>query len=241
MNYVKFTAVMAGNIALKQYLVDEKILPTSMQKYLYTMASIAIMIGGAVVNAASFIGGNYLARYLSWDDPKVAQEEKVRHDKAIEAYQAAYAKYQKDRAKLLDGIATSVQSKIRRNKISLTPTTLSSSTTKLTHTSKYQYPKSLSFLTSINPVSSKKKANSCLLAQAPLPLGTQHFDFFDFIIIICMDLQAVVYFLRWTVLTYGWFEAKRIFFGLIPRNFNTGGKRLCFVIYSQARKRKKNA
>ena len=44
------------------------------------MASIAIMIGGAVVNAASFIGGNYLARYLSGDDPKAAQEEKVRHD-----------------------------------------------------------------------------------------------------------------------------------------------------------------
>ena len=30
MNYVKFTAVMAGSIALKQYLEDQKILPTSM-------------------------------------------------------------------------------------------------------------------------------------------------------------------------------------------------------------------
>ena len=29
MNYVKFTAVMAGSIALKQYLEDQKILPTS--------------------------------------------------------------------------------------------------------------------------------------------------------------------------------------------------------------------
>ena len=29
MNYVKFTAVMAGSIALKQYLEDHKILPTS--------------------------------------------------------------------------------------------------------------------------------------------------------------------------------------------------------------------
>jgi len=28
-NYVKFTAVMAGSIALKQYLEDQKILPTS--------------------------------------------------------------------------------------------------------------------------------------------------------------------------------------------------------------------
>ena len=70
------------------------------------MASIAIMAGGAVLNAVTFIGGNYLARYLSGDDPKAAQEENVRHDKALEAYQAAYAKYEKDRTKLLDWIAT---------------------------------------------------------------------------------------------------------------------------------------
>ena len=50
------------------------------------MASIAIMAGGAVLNAVTFISGNYLARYLSGDDPKVAQEEKVQHDKALEAY-----------------------------------------------------------------------------------------------------------------------------------------------------------
>ena len=29
MNYVKFTAVMAGSIALKRYLEDQKILPDS--------------------------------------------------------------------------------------------------------------------------------------------------------------------------------------------------------------------
>jgi len=29
MNYVKFTAVMAGSIALKQYLEDQKIIPSS--------------------------------------------------------------------------------------------------------------------------------------------------------------------------------------------------------------------
>ena len=44
--------------------------------YVYIMASIAIMIGGAVVNAASFIGGNYLAQYLTGADPNAAQEEK---------------------------------------------------------------------------------------------------------------------------------------------------------------------
>ena len=29
MNYVKFTAIMTGSIALKQYLEDQKIFPTS--------------------------------------------------------------------------------------------------------------------------------------------------------------------------------------------------------------------
>ena len=29
MNYAKFTAIMAGSIALKQYLEDQKILPTN--------------------------------------------------------------------------------------------------------------------------------------------------------------------------------------------------------------------
>ena len=52
------------------------------------------------------IGGNYLARFLSGDDPKASVEETIRHDKALEAYQAAYAKYQKERTKLLDWIET---------------------------------------------------------------------------------------------------------------------------------------
>ena len=74
------------------------------------MASIAIMIGGAVLNTTAFIGGNYLARALPGGD-KAALEEKKRHDKALEDYQAAYAKYTRDRTQLLDWIATNVQTK----------------------------------------------------------------------------------------------------------------------------------
>ena len=69
------------------------------------MASVALMIGGAILNAAAFMGGNYLAKYLSGDSGQAAMDEKIRHDKALEAYQAAYAKYQKDRTELLDWIA----------------------------------------------------------------------------------------------------------------------------------------
>ena len=68
------------------------------------------MVGGAVLNAASFIGGNYLARALGGSD-KSALEEKERHVRALEAYQAAYAKYTRDRTKLLDWIETNAQIK----------------------------------------------------------------------------------------------------------------------------------
>ena len=68
-----------------------------------TMESIAIMAGGAILNAAAFIGGNYLARAFGGGDD-AALKEKERHDKALEAYQAAYAKYSRDRTKLLDWI-----------------------------------------------------------------------------------------------------------------------------------------
>ena len=69
------------------------------------MASVAIMVAGFIINAAAFTGGNYLAKYLSGDSGQAALDEKIRHDKALEAYQAAYAKYQKDRTEILDWIA----------------------------------------------------------------------------------------------------------------------------------------
>ena len=44
------------------------------------MASIAIMLGGAVLNASTFIGGSYLAKYLSGSK---TDQERLRHDKAL--------------------------------------------------------------------------------------------------------------------------------------------------------------
>ena len=69
------------------------------------MATLAIMIGSAVLNAATFIGGNYLAKALSVNSGNAAQAEKIRHDKALEKYQADYAQYEKDPTQLLDWIA----------------------------------------------------------------------------------------------------------------------------------------
>ena len=67
------------------------------------MASIALMIGGAIINA-TFVGGSYLAKYLSGSSD--SDEEKKRHDLAVEKYQKEYEKYEENRAKLNDWIMT---------------------------------------------------------------------------------------------------------------------------------------
>ena len=69
------------------------------------MATIALMIGGMVINAATFSGGNYLSHYLSGDG-EAALAEKTWHDKALEAYQTAMVTYTCERTKLLDWIET---------------------------------------------------------------------------------------------------------------------------------------
>jgi len=56
------------------------------------MASIAIMIGGAVLNATTFIGESCLAKYRGGGDSGLA--ERTRHDKALEKYQKDYQKYE---------------------------------------------------------------------------------------------------------------------------------------------------
>ena len=66
----------------------ETLLSAVVYIYIYpTVASIAINLGGAVLNAAAFIGGNYLGMAFGGSE-NAAPEEKVRHDKALAAYQA---------------------------------------------------------------------------------------------------------------------------------------------------------
>ena len=68
------------------------------------MASIALMIRGAIINATTFVGGSYLAKYLSGSSD--SDEEKKRHDLAVEKYQKEYEEYEENRAKLNDWIMT---------------------------------------------------------------------------------------------------------------------------------------
>jgi len=44
------------------------------------------MIGGTILNAAAFTGGNYLAKYLSGDSRKATLAEETHYNKALEAY-----------------------------------------------------------------------------------------------------------------------------------------------------------
>ena len=66
------------------------------------MATIAIMLGGAVLNATAFIGGNYLAKVISGSSSADLQLERERHDKAMEKFQKDYAAYQEKRMAYID-------------------------------------------------------------------------------------------------------------------------------------------
>ena len=65
------------------------------------MAALAMLVGGAVVNALAFSGSNFLFSMLR--DPG-ADEERKRHDKAVEQLQAAQAEWSRKRAERLDWI-----------------------------------------------------------------------------------------------------------------------------------------
>lgn len=72
------------------------------------MASIAMMVGGAIVNAVAFTGGNYL---FSMADKNGAQEEAKRHNAAIEKYTKEQSEYNIRRAKNQDWLSTEIARK----------------------------------------------------------------------------------------------------------------------------------
>ena len=74
------------------------------------MAGKAI-ITGVIINATAFVGGSYLANYLSGDQNRV--EEKKRQDLAVENYQAAYEKHQEIEQNSLIGLQLMTKSRSR--------------------------------------------------------------------------------------------------------------------------------
>jgi len=72
------------------------------------MASIVMMVAGAVLNATAFTGSMYLAKALS---PKKVDEEKIRHDKALEKYQQDMGEFEKKRQQYQDWLTTRYMNK----------------------------------------------------------------------------------------------------------------------------------
>ena len=67
------------------------------------MATIAMMVGGALVNALAFTGGNYLFSMLRGHDES-ARIEQARHNEAMERQQAAMSAWSKKIMQRLDWI-----------------------------------------------------------------------------------------------------------------------------------------
>ena len=137
------------------------------------MASIAMMIGGAVLNAAETI----LQNFLAGDNGQAALDEKTRHDKALEAYQAAMAKYSRERTQLLDCVETNREIKEHAQKSSRTPITRSSSTIKRTPTIKLTMPREPKFSDMYQPSSLQKQGPLRFVGGGALALAYAAFPF----------------------------------------------------------------
>ena len=77
------------------------------------MASIAMMIGGALVNALAFSGSNFLFSSLSKN--KIDAERK-RHDKAVEEMQKAQIEWSEKRQKRIDYINNEIMKENKAEK-----------------------------------------------------------------------------------------------------------------------------
>ena len=131
---------------------------------------------------AAFTGGNYLAKFLAGDNGKAALDDKTRHDKALEAYQSAMAKYLRERTQILDWTTPTKKSKSTPTKTSRTPIMLSSCTTKTTPTRDLLCQRSRISRTCISPVSCRNRASFFLSAVARSRLVTRLFVFFELLL-----------------------------------------------------------
>lgn len=72
------------------------------------MATVAVMVGAAIVNAVAFTAGNALYDKYGRGD---GSEERLRHDKAIEDQQKAAAEWNQKRVETLDWINDKMRQK----------------------------------------------------------------------------------------------------------------------------------
>jgi len=77
------------------------------------MASIAMMVGGAIINAVAFTGSNFLFSNLK---QKKADEERQRHDLALEKLSKAKLEYEENRTKYLDYLNDRYKKEVKAQK-----------------------------------------------------------------------------------------------------------------------------
>ena len=77
------------------------------------MASVALLVGGALVNALAFSGSNYLFSKLAQSDRGDTAEEQKRHDEAMEQLQTAQTEWSNRRTQRLDKINDELQDEHR--------------------------------------------------------------------------------------------------------------------------------
>ena len=70
-------------------------------------SAVAMMVGGALVNALAFSGSNYLFSHMGKSDE--IEKERKRHDKAEEQLQAAQTAWNKKRMQRLDFISEQIK------------------------------------------------------------------------------------------------------------------------------------
>ena len=140
------------------------------------MATIAMMIGCAIRNAAAFTGGNYLAKCLSGDSGQAAMDEIIRHDKALEKYQAAYAKYQKNRTERLDWIAENDRARDQA-KHNFQDADQALDFYNQTHWAKVALPKEPQFCDFYKPSPQQKQGELLFIGTSTLALGYATFRF----------------------------------------------------------------
>ena len=134
------------------------------------------MIGGAVLNAAAFTGGNYLAKYIAGDSGQAALAEKKRHDKALEAYQNAMEKYTRERTQLLDWIETNREVKAQANQ-NFTNTDYAFKLYNQAHLDKLTLPTVPKFSDMYQPSELQKQGELLFVGGGALALGYAAFRF----------------------------------------------------------------
>ena len=95
----KLVAIVAASEMTREYLIKQKILPDHIN--VQKMASVAMLIGGALANALAFTGSSYLFHRLSADN---IDTETKRHDSVIEKLQAAQLEWTHKCQQLIDFI-----------------------------------------------------------------------------------------------------------------------------------------